>query len=119
MLILFSSISLGSQQIVVQNHAEAGKGGRNDFNLVANGSAADFLVDINDSKTVHLATRLFSEDIERVSGQKAEIKNDVDSASLICVIVGTLDHNRIIMPAIDETNTDDGTPAEKSRHCLN
>jgi len=74
MLILLASSSLSGQQILVQDNSQAGKGGRNDFGLVANGSVADLLIDINDSKTVLLATRLFSEDIERVSGQKAKIK---------------------------------------------
>ena len=95
-LILFASSSLGGQQILVQDNSEAGKGGRNDFGLVADGSVADLLIDINDSKTVLLAARLLAEDIERVSGQKAKIKKNVKSASSICVIVVTIDNSRII-----------------------
>ena len=106
MLILFSSISLGSQQILVQDNSEADEGGRNDFSLVANGSAADLLIDINDSKTVRLAARLFSEDIERVSGRKAEIKKNVKSASSICVIVGTIDHSSLIKEMIKNNKID-------------
>ena len=66
----FVPLSLGAPQLVVQDRLKASKGDGNDFNLVANGSAANLLVDPNDSKTVLLTTRIFSEDIERVSGQK-------------------------------------------------
>ena len=101
MLILFASSSLDGQQILIQDNSQTGTGGgRNDFGLVAEGSVADLLIDINDSKTVHLAARLFSEDIERVSGQKAKIKKNVKSASSICVIVGTIDNSSIIKELI-------------------
>ena len=74
MLILFASSSLSGQQILVRDNSQAHAGGRKDFSLVAENSVADLLIDINDSKTVHLATKLFAADIERVSGQKAKIK---------------------------------------------
>ncbi len=79
--VLFSSISLGSQQIVVQDNDQAGQGDTRNFGLVANGSVVDLLVDASDSKTVRLAARLFSEDIERVTGQRPKIKNSVKSAA--------------------------------------
>jgi hypothetical protein len=118
MLMLFASSSLSGQQILVQDNSEAGKGGRNDFSLVANGSVADLLIDTNDSKTVHLAARLFSEDIERVSGQKAKIKENVKSASSICVIVGTIDNSRIIKKLIKNKRIDVTEIEGKWESCL-
>ncbi len=118
MLILFSSICLGGQQMLVQDNFEAGKGNRNDFGLVANGSVADLLVDINDSKTVLLAARLLAEDIERVSGQKAEIKKDVKSAASICVIVGTIDNSSMIKELIKNKRIDVTEIEGKWESCL-
>jgi len=65
--------ALGCQQEMVQNDIEAGERGVDGFGLVAGGVVVDLMVDGDDSKTVLLATRLFSEDIERVCGQKAII----------------------------------------------
>ena len=118
MLILFASSNLSGQQILIQDNSQAGKGGRNDFALVANGSVADLLIDINDSKTVLLATRLFSEDIERVSGQRAKIKKNVKSASSICVIVGTIDNSRIIKELIKNKKIDVTEIEGKWESCL-
>jgi hypothetical protein len=115
---MFASSSLRGQQIFIQDNPEASKGGRNDFSLVANGSVADLLIDINDSKTVHLATRLFSEDIERVSGQKAKIKKNVKSASSICVIVGTIDNSGIIKELIKNKRIDVTEIEGKWESCL-
>ena len=101
MLILFASSSLSAQQILVQD-----TGSKNDFGLVVGTSVADLLVDTNDSKTVLLAARLFAEDIERVTRQKAEIKNDVKSASSICVIVGTIDNSSVIKELVKKKKID-------------
>ncbi len=104
--VLFSSISLGSQQIVVQDHARAVQGQGNAFSLAANGAVADLVVDDQDRNTVRLAVRLFSEDIERVTGHSANIKNRVKSAAPICVIVGTIDHSRPIKALISDKRID-------------
>jgi len=105
-LVLLSSICVGSQQIVVQDQARKGTGQSRDFRLSANGSVVDIVVDLNDSKTVHLAVRLFSEDIERVTGEKALIEHSVTSASSMCVIVGTLDHSSLIKALIKNRKID-------------
>jgi len=74
--------------------------GEKSFSLATSESAADLLVDANDSKTVLLATRLFADDIQRVTGQKASIKHDLNPASPLCVIVGTIDNSRFIKQMI-------------------
>ncbi|NQV35975.1 MAG: glycosyl hydrolase 115 family protein, partial [Phycisphaeraceae bacterium] len=104
--VLVSSISLGSQQIVIENPAQAVKGQPNAFSLAAHGAVADLVVDDQDSKTVRLVVRLFSKDIKRVTGQSAGIKNTVKSASPICVIVGTIDHSRPIRALIKNRKID-------------
>ena len=95
MVMLLASSSLSAQQILVQDN-----GSKNDFGLVVGTSVADLLVDSNDSKTVLLAAELFAEDIERVSRQKAEIKNNIKSASSTCVIIGTIDNSIMIKELI-------------------
>lgn len=67
-LVLLVFGALGCQQEMVQNDIEAGERGVDGFGLVV-----DLMVDDDDSKTALLAARLFSEDIERVCGQKAII----------------------------------------------
>ncbi len=106
MFLLFSSVSLGSPQIVIEDPAQDARGQASAFSLAAHGTVADLVVDDQDSKTVRLAARLFSEDIERVAGQSAQIKNTVRSAAPICVIVGTIDHSRAIKAMIKNKKID-------------
>jgi hypothetical protein len=113
----FIHLSLGAPQLVVPDPSKTGKDGGNNFNLVANSSAADLLIDSNDSKTVLLATRLFSEDIESVSGQKAQVKKDVKSVSPLCVIVGTIDQSRFIKELIQNKTIDVGEVKGKWESC--
>ncbi len=110
---LFASGSLSAQQILVQD-----TGSKNDFCLVADGSVADLLIDTNDSKTVHLAVRLFSEDIERVSRQKAEIKQNLKSTSSMCVIIGTIDGSSMIQMLIKKKKIDVTEIEGKWESCL-
>lgn len=114
----FIHLSLGAPPLVVSDHPKTDKGSGNDFNLVANSSAADLLVDPNDSKTVLLATRLFSEDLERVSGQKSRVKKDVKSVSPLCVIVGTIDQSRFIQELIENKKIDVAEVKGKWESCL-
>ena len=99
-LVLFVTSIIYSQQIVVQDNLQMRKGNKSDFGLVVKGSVADLVVDENDNKTVHLAVRLFSEDIERVTGQSAKIKNNLKSVSSSCIIIGTIDNSSVIKELI-------------------
>ena len=99
-LLLVSSVSLGSPKMVIEGRGRAVKGQVNAFSLAGNGAVADLVVDDEDRNTVRLAVRLFAEDIERVTGRKAGIKNSLESAASNCVIVGTLDHSRFIKQLI-------------------
>jgi len=89
-----------------QDNTHASTGSTSGFGIVANGSVADILVDANDKNTVRLAARLFSEDIERVTGKKAKVINNVKSASPICVIVGTIDDSSLIKELIKSGKID-------------
>jgi len=117
-LMLFSSISLAGRQILVLDDFQAGRDAQKNFGLVADGSVADLLVDANDSKTVLLAARLFAEDIERVSGQRAGIKNDVKSASPVCVIIGTTGNSRLIKELVKTGIIDVSEIEGKWESCL-
>jgi len=103
---LLSSISLGSQQIVIQDPAQAVRGQGNAFRLVGKGSVADLVVDEQDSKTVRLAVRLFAADIDRVSAQKPTIREQVQAASPSCVLIGTLDQSHFIQRLIKSKKID-------------
>lgn len=69
------------------------------FPLVDNGSAADIYIDQDDYKVVEIAAGMLSDDIERITGQKATVYK-VRSHKKInagnTVIAGTLGHSRII-----------------------
>lgn len=101
-LLLVTVASHGAMPSLILNDA----GAENGFALAADGSVADLVMDANDSKTVLLATRLFSEDIQRVTGRKATVKNDLNPASPLCVIVGTIDNSRFIKQLIKNGRID-------------
>lgn len=114
-LILLASTALYGQQILVQDTLDATRKG---FTLAANGSAADLLVDKNDQNTVLLATKLFSEDIEKVAGQKAEIKKNVNSVSSVCVIIGSIENSSLIKELIKNRSIDVAEVKGKWESCL-
>ena len=96
-LILLTVASHAAPPSLILNDTER----ENGFLLAAEGSAVDLVVDADDSETVLLASRLFSEEIQRVTGQKAAVKTDLSQASPLCVIVGTIDNSRLIKQLID------------------
>lgn len=79
---------------------------KNNFCLVSDNQSADILVDINDSKTVLLAAKLFSEDLERITGFKAEVKDQIKLLSSECIIVGSIEENEIIKELINDKKID-------------
>lgn len=98
LVLLLSCLKLSGQQIIVKMDPASDK--KNDFALVKNGFAADILLDSKDSETVLLATGLFSDDVERVTGQKPAVKFSTNSISGICVIVGSIGESSTIKKLI-------------------
>ncbi len=100
MLICFVFVQL----FVVTTHASdalpmlATTPGDSDVRLADHDSVADIYADQNDAPVVQIATRLLSEDIERVTGRKPAVKQDESSLSKTAVIIGTIGH----CPVIDQ-----------------
>ena len=76
------------------------------FGIVTQNSVADVLVDANDSKTVLLSAKLFSEDVQRVTGRKPHVQSSVKAASPVCVIVGTIEGSSLIKKLIKDDKID-------------
>lgn len=99
-LLILALANISCQQQKVLQITSTTKVTSNGFALVDDNSVADILVDANDKNTVRLAARLFSEDIERVTGRKAAVKNNARSASRNCVIVGSIENSSFIKQLI-------------------
>jgi len=99
-LVLLLTSNIYSQQIIILENSQTVKVNKSDFGLVVDGLVSDLVVDGNDSKTVHLAAKLFAEDIQRVTGQKAKIKQNLKSVSSSCVVIGTIENSNIIKELI-------------------
>jgi hypothetical protein len=87
----------------------------------ADGAAVLFF-DSGDSKTVHLAARLFSEDVERVCGIRPELKA-VDKKSPgeqhpVAIIIGSLGQSRLIQDLVERDRIDVGEIIGQWEACL-
>ncbi len=82
------------------------KGENEDFHLASNHSSAKILVDNKDSKTILLATKLFSEDIERITGHKLAIVNQIGSKASQYVIIGSVEKSEIIQRLVKKNKID-------------
>lgn len=102
-LTLYTCVSLGAQPALIQSDPTEDEDG---FCLVGRGLVADVLIDPQDSKTVHLGARLFSEDIGRITSQKASLKRDLASVSPLCVIAGSVDGCQFIKELVREKTID-------------
>ncbi|HEX5398277.1 MAG TPA: glycosyl hydrolase 115 family protein, partial [Verrucomicrobiae bacterium] len=63
--------------------------------IAGNGRAAAIVVDTNDDAVVQLAANFFSDDVQRVTGQRPVVTNAPAGASQV-VIAGTLGHSTVI-----------------------
>lgn len=90
-VLLLVVLSMKAQQLILTNASSV-----DDFILSEGPFVADILLDSNDNKTVLLAARLFSEDVERVFGKKPALKFDVNMVSGTCIIAGSINDNRLI-----------------------
>lgn len=75
---------------------------REPFDVVTNGSAVDLYVDAADHAAVTRAVGDLGSDVERVSGVRPAIKQDVAGLSPIAILIGTLGKS----PVIDELVSD-------------
>lgn len=72
------------------------KPGNNSFALSTAERASQIIVDDNDPISVTTAAKLFANDLELVTGRKAEVRyvNNYDASTI--VLVGTIEHNELI-----------------------
>ncbi|HEX3356497.1 MAG TPA: glycosyl hydrolase 115 family protein [Tepidisphaeraceae bacterium] len=78
----------------------------NDVHMVDSDAVADIYTDQADASVVHIATKLLSEDVERVTGRKPAVKQDETSLSKTAIIVGTIGHCAAIDKLIDTGKLD-------------
>lgn len=76
------------------------------FVLADESGAAAIFVDGADHAVVRHAARLLGEDVERVTGQKAEVVNEADRLDDRAVIVGTLGRSAVIDRLVEEGKLD-------------
>ena len=91
---------------------------KRDFVLASDHFTANILVDPDDSKTVLLAAGLFSDDVERITGHKPDVKNKVDAISSDCVIIGSIEGSDIIKKLIKKKKIDIAEIKGKWESCL-
>ena len=98
LIILFiaSFLAKGYSQMIVSDTYQKG-----DFALVSNQQVAPILIDIKDDSLVIKSGHLFSEDIERVTGQKPIIHTDLISSPNL-VIIGTINQSSLIQQLVKE-----------------
>ena len=88
------------------------------FSLVTKHDLATILVDEKDNKTVKLCASLFTDDVERVTGQRPALINDISDAASFCVIIGSIDESRIIKELILKRKIDVSGIKGKWESCL-
>lgn len=90
-LLFLGSFAYGNQDgIRIKDRASLGS-----FPIVSK-TATRIVIDINDAKVVQIAASLFSEDIERVTNQKAEVLENLPSKADNIIIIGTIGKSRFI-----------------------
>jgi len=117
-IMLLLAIPLTGQQAKSPDKLITEKRTKKDFSLVSNGSVADILVDPRDSKTVLLVAQFFSDDIERITGHKAEIKDNINSFTPNCVIAGTIENSWLIKELIKTKKIDVSDVQGQWESCL-
>ncbi len=117
-LFLFLSITSFGQKAGPLKNIIAEKGTTSDFCMASGGMAADIVVDSKDSRTVLLVAGLFADDVERITGNKPELKNGDNKISSECVIIGSIEGNEQIKTLIRKKKIDVSSVKGKWESCL-
>ena len=104
LLALFCLITI---KAVAQN-AIADKPGKKDFPISTTDTATPIVYDIKDDSLVSIAARLFSDDVERVTGKRPAVQNTIDAGKDI-IIIGTLEKSAFIQELIAARKLDVST----------
>jgi hypothetical protein len=115
-LFVFPLLNISAQQLNLISDSMTFS--NHDFILAESKFVADILLDSSDNKTVYLAAGLFSDDVQRVTGQKPEIKFDIKTVSNTCVIVGSIEESSIIKELIRKKVIDVSDVKGKWESCL-
>ncbi|MBT8045196.1 MAG: glycosyl hydrolase 115 family protein [Verrucomicrobiae bacterium] len=89
-----------ANQLVVPKNSD------NTFAIADKNQAVELVVDARDSRTVLLASRLFADDVERVTGQKPGINTHGKPSSTHCVIIGSIGQSSLISELIKNQKID-------------
>ena len=115
---MLNIVSANGQKAQSIQHLIGEKSAETDFCLASQIFAADILVDPDDSNTVLLAAGLFSDDVERITGLKPDVKNHMDAISSECVIIGSIEGSDIIKKLIKKKKIDVSGIKGKWESCL-
>jgi hypothetical protein len=80
--------------------------GGGNVSLAGNGTVADEYVDAHDATVTHIAAKLLSDDIERVTGAKPVVKDDAAALGKTAVIIGTIGKSEVIDQLIESGRLD-------------
>lgn len=97
LLILFCLFFLN---IYAQNNIKE-TGNNNGFAIVSAGGVTPVIFDKNDDTLVHIAAKLFTDDIERVTGKRAQLSTELKKNSTI-IVIGTLSKSGFLQQLINK-----------------
>ncbi|MDQ8205302.1 glycosyl hydrolase 115 family protein [Pelagicoccus sp. SDUM812003] len=100
-ILAFTSPALGEVRIVEQLAAQ-----ESGFPIFNDGSAARLVVDSHDATLVDKVARLFAQDIERVTRQKAKVVDAAQTFPERSILIGTIDGNQRIRQLVESGKLD-------------
>ncbi|HZZ28788.1 MAG TPA: glycosyl hydrolase 115 family protein, partial [Pirellulales bacterium] len=93
---------LAAGKLLVGHEAEA-----DSLKLTMGGKTADIYVAPEDFKLANIAAGILADDINRVTGHKPQVKNDLNQLGPDAVIIGTIGHSALVDRLIAEKKIDD------------
>lgn len=101
LIVLFCVIILFSRGINAQNFITDNEE-KGSFPLVSNTSNTTIYTDTNEDWLVQKAASLLQQDIEKVTGKKLSVLNNLEQAGSNCIIIGSIDQSSVIRQLISE-----------------
>lgn len=100
--VLFGCVTAGYSQTTLSNQQQ----GNTVFPIVTSSSQAMVYYDPTDEEVVKKTTKLFAEDVARVTGKELSLTTTLPSSKDYVIIVGTLGKNKLIEKLIAQKKLD-------------
>jgi hypothetical protein len=101
LIVLFCVIILSSRGINAQNFITDNEE-KGSFPLVSNTLNTTIYTDTKEDWLVQKAASLLQQDIEKVTGKKLSVLNNLEQAGSNCIIIGSIDQSSVIRQLISE-----------------